>query len=101
MPVGARREEGSHYPGLSDWMSAAHPRFLSDGKEVDLVWAHGRHLIAVECEWTHRPLASHTRHLRLFRELHPECAAGVVVHAGERIEHLGGGIVALPWSALS
>ena len=80
--------------GLHHWRT-------SDGKEVDLVLAHGRHLIAVECKWTDRPLASHARNLRLFRQLHPECVAGVVVHAGERIEHLGGGIVALPWSALS
>jgi predicted AAA+ superfamily ATPase len=72
----------------------------SDGKEVDLVLSSGRKLLAFECKWTERPLASDARHLRLFRELHPECAVGVVVHAGSRIEHLGGGIVAIPWQVI-
>lgn len=39
--------------------------------------------------------------LRLFRQLHLECAAGVLVHAGRRVEHLGDGIVAVPWQVLA
>jgi uncharacterized protein len=72
----------------------------SDGKEVDLVLSSGRKLLAFECKWTERPMASDARHLRLFKELHPECAVGVVVHAGSQIEHLGDGIVAIPWQVV-
>ena len=93
-----------HLRRLASTMTPAglvHHWRTSDGKEVDLVLTHGRKMVAFECKLTDRPLASHARHLRLFRELHPECVAGVVVHGGERIEHLGRGIVALPWSMLA
>ena len=73
----------------------------SDGKEVDLIVSHGRRLVAFECKWTDRPRSDHARHLRLFRSLHPECSAAVVVHAGPRVEHLGDGVVALPWTVLA
>lgn len=73
----------------------------ADGKEVDLVVAHGRRLVALECKWTARPRADDARHLRLFRERHPECAAAAVVHAGDRIEHLGAGVAAIPWTVFA
>ena len=73
----------------------------SDGKEVDFVVTHGRRMLAVECKASSTPRASHARHLRLFKRLHPECALGLVVHTGDRIEHLGDGIIALPWTALA
>jgi hypothetical protein len=73
----------------------------ADGKEVDLVVAHGRRLVALECKWTARPRADDARHLRLFRELHPECAAAALVHAGDRVEHLGAGVAAIPWTAFA
>lgn len=73
----------------------------SDGKEVDIVLIHGRRMIAFECKRTQRPSVSDAAHLRLFRELYPECQAGVVVHTGSRTEHLGAGIVALPWTVLA
>jgi uncharacterized protein len=73
----------------------------SDAKEVDFVVTHGRRSVAVECKATSRPQEAHARHLRLFRRLHPECAAGVVIHCGDRVEHLGEGIVAIPWTMLA
>ncbi len=73
----------------------------ADGREVDFVLSHGRRLVAFECKWTARPRAAHARHLRFFRELHPECAAGVVVHAGSGVERLGRRLVGLPWTVLA
>ena len=73
----------------------------SDAKEVDFVLTHGRRIVAIECKATTRPRTNDARHLRLFRSLHPECALGVVVHAGDTVENLGDGILALPWSALA
>lgn len=73
----------------------------SDAKEVDFVLTHGRRMLAIECKATTRPRTTDARHLRLFRSLHPECALGVVVHAGDTVENLGDGILALPWSALA
>ena len=110
--VRAAREFGALFEGLvvhhlgvlASLLSPAARLFhwrTSDGKEVDVVLSHGRSLVAFECKATRRPLASHARHLRLFRELHPECRAGVLVHAGDRVEHLGAGVVALPWALLA
>ncbi len=73
----------------------------SDGKEVDFVVTHGRRSLAIECKATTRPRESHARHLRLFRNLHPECAAGVVIHAGSQAEPIGRGLFALPWTVLA
>ncbi len=57
--------------------------------------------VAIECKASTRPRERHTKHLRLFRSLHPECAAGVVIHAGRHTEALGHGNVAVPWTALA
>lgn len=73
----------------------------SDGKEVDFVIAHGRRLVAIECKATTRPREADARHLRLFMSLHPECAAGIVVHAGHTTQTLGRGLYAVPWTALA
>ena len=73
----------------------------SDGKEVDFVVTHGRRSVAIECKATIRPREHHAAHLQLFRSLHPECAAGIVIHTGRHTEALGNGIVALPWTALA
>lgn len=73
----------------------------SDGKEVDFVVTHGRRSVAIECKATVRPREAHARHLRLFRDLHPDCAVGVVIHAGADTETLGNGLLALPWTALT
>lgn len=73
----------------------------SDGKEVDVVLSWGRQLLAFECKRTRRPSVADAAHLRLFRELHPECAAAVLVHGGDRICHLGGRVLALPWTVLA
>ncbi len=81
--------------------ASVHHWRTSDGKEVDVVLAWGRKLLAFECKRTQRPSVRHAANLRLFRELHPECVAAVVVHRGDRIEHLGGGVVALPWGVLA
>ncbi|MCK6526623.1 ATP-binding protein [Myxococcota bacterium] len=73
----------------------------TDGKEVDFVLVHGRRILAFECKASTRPVSSDAAHLRLFRSLYPECAAAVVVHAGDRVAHLGNDVVALPWTMLA
>ena len=72
----------------------------ADQREVDLVVEHGRSLVAFEIQHTRHPTIAQARHLRVFMDLHPECRAGVLVHTGDRVEHLGGGLVALPWTLL-
>jgi predicted AAA+ superfamily ATPase len=73
----------------------------SDGKEVDLVLTQGRRMTAFECKCTRRARAADTGHLRLFRKLHPQCKQGVLVYAGNRVQNMGEGIVALPWTLLA
>ena len=73
----------------------------SDGKEVDFVITHGRRSVAIECKTTNRPREAQAKHLRLFRELHPECAAGVLIHTGTKVEKLGQDLAAVPWTVLA
>jgi len=73
----------------------------SEGKEVDLVVTRGRRMTAIECKCSRRARSADVSHLRLFRSLHPACKLGVLVYAGSRIQHMGDGIVALPWTVLA
>ena len=73
----------------------------SDGKEVDLIIEHGRSVVAMECKLSHRVTHHDARHLRLFKELHPECVAAAVVYTGEEVVALGRGVWAVPWTLLA
>lgn len=68
------------------------------GEEVDFVIERGGQLIGVEVKATGRPRVGDTEHLRTFRDEYGDAVRGcVLLHAGERAETLGKGIVALPW----
>jgi predicted AAA+ superfamily ATPase len=110
--VGAAREYGSLFETLVFTQlrvlasllgppAALHHWRTSDGKEVDLVVTRGRKMAAFDCRSSLRARTADTNHLRQFRALHPECKVGVLVYAGREIQHLGDGIVALPWTVLA
>jgi len=70
----------------------------ASGEEVDFVVETGRHLIPIEVKATTRPHQSDAKHLRSFRdEYGRKSRAGLLLHAGDRIEWLAPGILAAPW----
>lgn len=71
------------------------------GREVDLVMEHGRRLLAVEVKNGTSVDVRDVSHLRLFREIHPECRMGVVLYGGDEVRVLGDGLVAMPWWLLA
>jgi uncharacterized protein len=70
------------------------------GDEVDFVIEWGRSLVAIECKLTERPRYQDAQVLTRFLSDYPECACGVIVHAGQEVVQLGERIVALPWTSL-
>lgn len=81
-------------PRLSYWRTTT-------GKEVDFVIERGKRLVAVEAKLTATPRYADTLGLQAFFEEYPETAAGILVHTGRQIQHLGERIVALPWYVLA
>jgi predicted AAA+ superfamily ATPase len=71
------------------------------GREVDFVVEQGRILVAVEVKLTDTPRYGDAENLRLFMEEYPETTAGLLVHAGGEVKHLGEKILAVPWTALA
>jgi uncharacterized protein len=70
------------------------------GVEVDFVVEWGRSLVALECKFSDRPRYRDVKSLQRFLEEYPECACGVLVHAGREIKQLGDRIVAVPWTEI-
>ncbi len=68
------------------------------GEEVDLVIERGRELVGVEVKATTRPRTADARHLVAFREEYGDAVRGcLVLHAGDAVEWLASGILAVPW----
>jgi predicted AAA+ superfamily ATPase len=68
------------------------------GEEVDFVIESGRTLLPIEVKATARPRVDDVRHLRVFREEYRgRSRAGLLLHAGDRIEWLAPGLLAAPW----
>ena len=68
------------------------------GEEVDFVIESGKTLLPIEVKATARPRLDDVRHLRVFREEYRgRSRAGLLLHAGDRIEWLAPGLLAAPW----
>ena len=68
------------------------------GEEVDFVIERGRDLVGVEVKATTSPRAADARHLLTFREEYEDAVRGcLVLHAGDAVEWLASGILAVPW----
>ena len=73
------------------WRTAA-------GEEVDLVVESGGRLLPIEVKATTHPRLGDAASLRSFRaEYGAKSRAGLLLHAGERIEWLGSDVLAAPW----
>lgn len=87
----AWREARVKRPEILYWRTAT-------GEEVDFVIEVDRRLIPVEVKTTDRPRVDDARHLRSFREEYKGRArTALLLHAGERLEWLAPGILAVPW----
>ena len=68
------------------------------GEEVDFVIETGDGLLPIEVKATTRPRIADAKHLHTFRDEYGEAArAGLLLHAGTRIEWLTPGVLAAPW----
>lgn len=73
---------------------------LSGGQEVDFVLEQTGRLLPVEIKTATRVDAGDARHLRLFRERHPNAPRGVVLSGDPHIRVLAPGMIAAPWWAV-
>ncbi len=73
---------------------------LASGAEVDIVIERSGKVVPVEVKATGRPRTGDIGHLRLFLDEYGKAAPhGVLLHTGERAEHLADKIWAIPMSA--
>jgi hypothetical protein len=69
----------------------------SAGEEVDFLVERGGMLVPVEAKATSTPLPAHAAPIvRMARDLRGRVLPGFVVHAGEHVLPLGGGVTAVP-----
>jgi predicted AAA+ superfamily ATPase len=70
----------------------------STGDEVDFVIEHKGKLLPVEVKATGKPRLADARPLTLFRSEYPDLTrAGLLLHAGEDVEWIAEGVLAVPW----
>lgn len=68
------------------------------GEEVDFVIETPGELLPIEVTSTTRPSAKDARHLRTFKsEYGGSARSGLLLHTGETVEWLPGGVLAAPW----
>jgi len=79
---------------------ALHHWRLASGQEVDFVLEEGGKLLPVEIKATASIGTSEARHLRTFRERHPNATRGIVLSSDTSIRVLSPGIIAAPWRAV-
>ncbi len=78
-------------PSLGYWRTAT-------GEEVDFVIEAGNRLLPIEVKATTKPRVQDARHLQSFREEYGNRSrAGLLLHAGDKIEWLAPKILAVPW----
>jgi len=73
---------------------------LAGGQEVDFILQENQQLIPVEVKATTEIDRSDTKHLRTFRERHPNTPRGILLTCDPQIQQLEGGIIAAPWWAV-
>lgn len=79
--------------GLHHWR-------LASGQEVDFVLEEAGTLVPVEVKAALSAGTGDARHLRTFRELHPNAPRGVLLSCDPEIRGLSPGIIAAPWWAV-
>lgn len=93
-----------HLQAVAELMTPR-PRFYyrrtTTGREVDFVIEQGRKVVACEVKLTSDPNFGDVRILSEFLNMHSEAAAGILIHGGNEIKHLGERIVAVPWTVLA
>ncbi len=83
-------KDGAPGRGLFHWR-------LASGQEVDFVLQHGTRLLAVEVKAAGSVNGGEARHLRKFRELHPNAVRGILLSCDPTIRVLSSNIIAAPW----
>lgn len=87
----AWRDTRTRRPEILYWRTAT-------GEEVDFVIEVDRRLVAIEVKATERPTVGDAKHLRSFREEYKgRVRTALLLHAGDRVEWMAPGILAVPW----
>jgi predicted AAA+ superfamily ATPase len=107
--AGLAEPQSAHFENLIlvdllAWRDARHERAevlywrTAIGEEVDFVIEANGTLLPIEIKAAARPRVVDAKHIRSFREEYCDrCRAGLVLHAGDRVEWLAPGILAAPW----
>lgn len=102
-PTGAHMENLVHHD-LAAWRDGRVGRVeilywrTTTGDEVDFVIETPNELLPIEVKSTSRPSAKDARHLRTFKSEYGRTArSGLLLHTGEAVEWLPGGVLAAPW----
>src|SRR5690606_21932365 len=85
--------DGAPGRGLYHWR-------LAGGQEVDFVLEERGRILPLEVKSATRVGAGDARHLRGFRDRHPDAVRGALLSADPVIRVLAPGIVAAPWWAV-
>jgi len=68
------------------------------GREIDFIIERPGALLPVEVKASAHPSVGDTRHIRAFRQEHPEAALpGLLLHTGATVEWLTADVLAAPW----
>ncbi len=73
---------------------------LAGGQEVDFILQENQQLLPLEIKATTNIRSQDARHLRTFREKHPNTPRGVLLSCDSRIRQLDAGIISAPWWAV-
>ena len=73
---------------------------LAGGQEVDFIMQEDQNLLPVEIKATTDVRARDVKHLRTFRESHPNTPRGLLITCDREVRVLNGGIIAAPWWAV-
>jgi len=107
--AGETEPRGAHLENivLSDllaWRETQIPRpeifywRTTSGDEVDLVVEHQGRLLPIEVKATDKPRLADARGLTVFQQEYPaETLAGLLLHTGQEIGWIAGGVLAAPW----
>lgn len=73
---------------------------LAGGQEVDFILQENQKLLPVEIKATADARSRDAKHLRAFRDQHPNTPRGVLLTCDSQIRRLDEGIIAAPWWAV-
>lgn len=85
--------DGGPTRGLHHWR-------LASGQECDFVIEENAQLVPIEIKATQEATSGDARHLRAFRDRHPNCPRGVLITCDPEIRTLSENIIACPWWAV-